>query len=112
LQRLEIASSSSASVDRMAPDEVVEPDVDTNLDARVEDTVEALRAAARAAVEVGRQVLDAVERALDDPATAEKLAEVVAGFSRLADGMRPRAGDGGSTTRPSGDGGLEHIEVS
>jgi hypothetical protein len=101
----------------MARDEVdthVDIDVDTpgdpDVDQRVEETVEALRAAARAAVEVGRQVLDAVERALDDPATAEKLAEVVAGFGRLVEGMRPRATDEGSTAGP--DGGLEHIEVS
>jgi hypothetical protein len=101
----------------MARDEVdthIDIDVDTHgdpdVDQRVEETVEALRAAARAAVEVGRQVLDAVERALDDPATAEKLAEVVAGFGRLVEGMRPRAADEGSTAPP--DGGLEHIEVS
>ena len=96
----------------MAPDEVVETEVDARVDTRVEETVEALRAAARAAVDVGRQVLDAVERALDDPATAEKLAEVVAGFSRLADGMRPRPAGEGSTDRPAADDGLEHIEVS
>jgi hypothetical protein len=99
----------------MAPKEVVAPAVDTDgdtrADERVDDTVEALRAAARAAVAVGRQVLDAVERALDDPATAEKLAEVVAGFSRLADGMRPRSADPGPTARPA-EGGLENIEVS
>jgi hypothetical protein len=102
----------------MARDEVVDTHVDTSVDSdvdsrvdeRLEDTVEALRAAARAAVEVGRQVLDALERALDDPATAERLAEVVAGFSRLADGMRARAADQGSTARPTDD-GLEHIEV-
>jgi hypothetical protein len=96
----------------MAGDEVVDTDVDSRVDERVEDTVEALRAAARAAVEVGRQVLDAVERALDDPATADKLAEVVAGFSRLADGMRPRPADERSTARSAADDGLEHIEVS
>ena len=86
---------------------------DAAVAARVDSTVEAVRAVARAAVEVGRQVLDAVERALDDPATADKLAEVVAGFSRLAEGMRPRpAGlDGRRRPRPPND-GLERIEVS
>jgi hypothetical protein len=92
-------------------DTAADPEAGTRADERVEDAVEALRAAARAAVEVGRQVLDAVERALDDPGTAEKLTEVVAGFSRLADSMRPRAASQGPTAQ-SADGGLEHIEVS
>ena len=55
----------------------------------------------RAAVDVGRQLLDAVERALDDPATAERLAEVVGGFSALLDGLRravPGSGRGTTTT--------------
>ena len=103
----------------MASDEVVTATVDETVDdtlddtvetgdARVDETVEALRAVARAAVEVGRQVLDAVEKALDDPATADKLAEVVAGFSRLTEGMRPRSDD---QTAAAGD-GLERIEVT
>ena len=111
----------------MARDEVLDPHIDaeggtdgdadlgSHVDERVEDTVEALRAAARAAVEVGRQVLDAVERALDDPATADKLTEVVAGFRRLSEGMRPRSADegpGGSAGGRTPDGALEHIEVS
>ena len=95
----------------MARDEVVD-------DAAVDETVEAVRAVARAAVEVGRQVLDAVERALEDPATADKLAEVVAGFSRLAEGIRPRAAalDGAAgtagTSDPTVNDGLERLEVS
>jgi hypothetical protein len=103
----------------MASDEVVTPAVEETVDTlddtvhetgdeRVDETVEALRAVARAAVEVGRQVLDAVEKALDDPATADKLAEVVAGFSRLTEGMRPRSDDQDAAA----DGGLERIEVT
>jgi len=105
----------------MARDEVVDDAAadGTGVDgAAVDETVEAVRAVARAAVEVGRQVLDAVERALEDPATADKLAEVVAGFSRLAEGMRPRAAalDGAAGTAGTSDAtvndGLERIEVS
>jgi hypothetical protein len=93
----------------MAQDEVVDAGVDERIDdAAVDSTVEALSAVASAAVDVGRQVLDAVEQALDDPATAAKLAEVVAGFSRLAEGMRPRPSDQAS----SPDGGLERIDVT
>jgi hypothetical protein len=97
----------------MALDEVVDTGVDERIeDAAVDSTVEAVRAVARAAVEVGRQVLDAVEQALDDPATADKLAEVIAGFSRLADGMRPGPADQSPTAGPTIDGGLERIDVS
>ena len=102
-------------VDDTAVDDtgVDEAGVDAAVDsAAVDDTVEAVRAVARAAVEVGRQVLDAVERALDDPATADKLTEVVAGFSRLAEGMRPRPAGLDGDAGPTANDGLERIEVS
>jgi hypothetical protein len=76
-----------------------------------DETIEAVQAVMRAAVDVGRQLLDAVERALDDPATADRLAEVVAGFSALFDGLR-RAAPGPGEGRPSRSGEVEHIEVS
>ena len=76
-----------------------------------DETVEAVQAVMRAAVDVGRQLLDAVERALDDPATADRLAEVVGGFSALFDGLR-RAAPGPGGGRPSRSGEVEHIEVS
>jgi hypothetical protein len=82
--------------------------------AGAEETIEAVQAVLRAAVDVGRQLLDAVERALDDPVTADRLAEVVGGFAALFDGLRPpgTAGPGSSGRRPSGSGDVEHIELS
>jgi hypothetical protein len=79
-----------------------------------EETIEAVQAVLRAAVDVGRQLLDAVERALDDPATADRLAEVVGGFGALLDGLRRpgTAGHGPSGTRSAGSGDVEHIELS
>jgi hypothetical protein len=76
-----------------------------------DETVEAVQAVMRAAVDVGRQLLDAVERALDDPATADRLAEVVGGFSALLDGLR-RAVPGPAGRPPPRSGEVEHIEVS
>lgn len=76
-----------------------------------DETIEAVQAVMRAAVDVGRQLLDAVERALDDPATAERLAEVVGGFSALLDGLR-RAVPGQAGGPPPRSGKVEHIEVS
>jgi hypothetical protein len=79
--------------------------------ASAEEAVEAVQAVMRAALDVGRQLLDAVERALDDPATAERLAEVVGGFSAMVDGLRraaPRVAGGRSS--PSAE--VEHIELS
>ena len=76
-----------------------------------DETIEAVQAVMRAAVDVGRQLLDAVERALDDPATAERLAEVVGGFSALFDGLR-RAAPGPGGGRPPRSGEVEHIELS
>jgi hypothetical protein len=78
--------------------------------ASTDETIEAVQAVLRAAVDVGRQLLDAVERALDDPATADRLAEVVGGFSALLDGLR-RAVPGPSQGPPRA-GEVEHIEVS
>ena len=80
-----------------------------------DETIEAVQAVMRAAVDVGRQLLDAVERALDDPATAERLAEVVGGFSALLDGLRravPGPSAGPSGRQPPRSGEVEHIEVS
>src|SRR5689334_3262300 len=84
--------------------------------AAAEETVEAVQAVLRAAVDVGRQLLDALERALDDPVTADRLAEVVGGFGALFDGLR-RAVPGPVATgptagRPAGSGDVEHIELS
>ena len=76
-----------------------------------DETIEAVQAVMRAAVDVGRQLLDAVERALDDPATADRLAEVVGGFSALFDGLR-RAAPGPGEGPPPRSGEVEHIEVS
>src|SRR4249919_3734607 len=76
-----------------------------------DETIEAVQAVMRAAVDVGRQLLDAVERALDDPATADRLAEVVGGFSALLDGLR-RAVPGPAGGPPPRSGEVEHIEVS
>jgi hypothetical protein len=76
-----------------------------------DETIEAVQAVIRAAVDVGRQILDAVERALDDPATADRLAEVVGGFSSLVDGLRRAAPDPGGG-RPPRSGEVERIEVS
>ncbi|HEX6787124.1 MAG TPA: hypothetical protein VF076_07985 [Acidimicrobiales bacterium] len=76
-----------------------------------DETIEAVQAVIRAAVDVGRQLLDAVERALDDPATADRLAEVVGGFSSLVDGLR-RAAPGPGGGRPPRSGEVERIEVS
>ena len=82
--------------------------------AGAEETVEAVQAVLRAAVDVGRQLLDAVERALDDPVTADRRAEVVGGFGALFDGLRRpgTAGPGSSGQRPAGTGDVEHIELS
>ena len=79
--------------------------------APADETIEAVQAVMRAAVDVGRQLLDAVERALDDPATADRLAEVVGGFSALLDGLR-RAVPGPAGGPPPRSGEVEHIEVS
>jgi hypothetical protein len=79
--------------------------------ASADETIEAVQAVIRAAVDVGRQLLDAVERALDDPATADRLAEVVGGFSSLVDGLRRAAPDPGGG-RPPRSGEVERIEVS
>jgi len=76
-----------------------------------DETIEAVQAVMRAAVDVGRQLLDAVERALDDPATADRLAEVVGGFGALFEGLR-RAVPGPGGAPPSRSGEVEHIEVS
>lgn len=76
-----------------------------------DETIEAVQAVMRAAVDVGRQLLDAVERALDDPATADRLAEVVGGFGALFDGLR-RAVPGPGGGQPPRSGEVEHIEVS
>ena len=76
-----------------------------------DETIEAVQAVMRAAVDVGRQLLDAVERALDDPATADRLAEVVGGFGALFEGLR-RAVPGASGAQPPRSGEVEHIEVS
>ena len=74
-----------------------------------DQTAEAVQAVVRAAIDVGRQILDAVERALDDPATAERLRDAVAGLSAVTEGMRhgltPRAG-GQKAAGP-----VEHIPV-
>jgi len=76
-----------------------------------DETIEAVQAVMRAAVDVGRQLLDAIERALDDPATADRLAEVVGGFAALFDGLcRAAPGLGGGSPPRSGE--VEHIEVS
>jgi hypothetical protein len=84
---------------------------DQPLPTSADETIEAVEAVIRAAVDVGRQLLDAVERALDDPATADRLAEVVGGFSALFDGLR-RAAPGPGGGRPPRSGEVEHIEVS
>ena len=76
-----------------------------------DETIEAVEAVMRAAVDVGRQLLDAVERALDDPATAERLAEVVGGLSALFDGLRRVVPGPGGGPPPRSD-EVEHIEVS
>jgi hypothetical protein len=86
-------------------------DVPPAAPAAADETIEAVQAVIRAAVDVGRQLLDAVERALDDPATADRLAEVVGGFSALFDGLR-RAAPGPGGGRPPRSGEVEHIEVS
>jgi len=84
---------------------------DPNPPASADETIEAVQAVMRAAVDVGRQLLDAVERALDDPATADRLAEVVAGFGALFDGLRRATpAPGGGRSPRSGE--VEHIEVS
>jgi len=82
--------------------------------AGAEETIEAVQAVLRAAVDVGRQLLDAVERALDDPVTADRLAEVVGGFGALFDGLRRPgpAGPGSSGPAAAGSGDVEHIELS
>ena len=74
----------------------------------LETTVEAVQAVLRAAVDVGRQILDAVERTLDDPATAARLSEAMTALTSVAARLRTQSG----AAQPGSNGAVEHIEVS
>jgi len=75
-----------------------------------DDTVEAVRAVIQAAIDVGRQVLDIVERTLRDPATAEKLGELLASVAGAAEGLLPAIDVTGLRPRP-GPPPVEHISI-
>lgn len=79
-------------------------------DAASDDTVEAVRAVIQAAIDVGRQVLDVVERTLRDPATAEKLGELLVGLAGAAEGLLPTIDIKGLRARP-GPPPVEHIPI-
>ena len=91
-----VPSSDGATSDDPSPD-----------DATSDDMVEAVRAVIQAAIDVGRQVLDAAERTLRDPATAEKLGELVAG---AAEGLRPVLDVKGFRARPNPP-AVQHITI-
>jgi hypothetical protein len=94
-----VPSSDGATSDAPSPD-----------DATSDDMVEAVRAVIQAAIDVGRQVLDAAERTLRDPATAEKLGELVAGLAGAAEGLRPVLDVKGFRARP-GPPAVQHITI-
>jgi hypothetical protein len=75
-------------------------------------SAEALEVLLRAAIHLGREVLDTVERTLDDPAVAAALAELVANAAQVAKtvgGLAAiRRARGGA---PPGS-GVERIEVT
>ncbi|HEY8094118.1 MAG TPA: hypothetical protein VID93_10050 [Acidimicrobiales bacterium] len=89
------------------PDDAAAQGTGTGL-ATSDDTVEAVRAVIQAAIDVGRQVLDVVERTLRDPATAEKLGELLAGVAGAAEGLLPAMGAKGARPGPPP---VEHITI-
>jgi hypothetical protein len=99
----------STSVPRMGRQEPSRETAPT--DATVE-TVEAVQAVVRAALDAGHQILDAIEHALDDPAVARKLADIVAGLASLSQGIQDVATPSGRRPGPAGPTDVEHIEIS
>jgi hypothetical protein len=80
----------------------------------VADAAEVVQQAAKAMIHAARDVLDAMERVVDDPKVADGLVRLVnewaAGVATVAERIRRTAGP---PTRHGGeeDGGVEHIEV-
>jgi hypothetical protein len=76
------------------------------------ETVEAVQAVVRAALDAGHQILDAIEHALDDPAVARKLADVVAGLASLSQGLQEAVTPSGRCSATAQPTTVEHIEIS